>query len=176
MAIDPVSFTMSTNNTGLATELVPRALAGTEPLNNFVGGTLLRVIVTIEHSPVITFPAAADNGFVTEHHGLFVDDELFSAGLSAASPWNPNIPTGSFMARASMAYRCVASTTDDMFHETWSQTVVPGGQQQTMFDTKIRRRIHENDKLWLATWHFEDGVVVTDMEHGITGRILIRLP
>lgn len=177
LAIVPNSRTISNNNEGAADEIIIRDLEGTLQFNDLVGGTLLKVLLTMETNPIITPSAALTRGYSTDHHGLFMTEDN-QPNMAAGGAWDPNIPYGSFMIRWSSAYRILIGTTLAMLTEDYAQN---DGRQasagpQILVATDVMRRITENDRLWVSHWHFEDATVVTSTEYGWSGRILVRLP
>lgn len=164
-------------NTGATDEIIIRDLEGTVQFNDLVGGTLLKVLLTMETNPVLTYPANISAGYSTDHHGLFMTEDS-NPSATAGAAWDPNIPFGSFMIRWSSAYRIRMGYTDSIMSELMSQN---DGRQsssgpQILISTEVQRRITENDRLFVAHYHFEDTVVVTGVEFGWSGRVLVRLP
>lgn len=173
LAIVPGSGVNGSNNSGSQQELAIRDLEGTVQFNDFVGGTLLRVILVVQHEDSIAFTGSFARGYATDHHGIYMTADE-SPSTSAGAIWDPNIPHGSFMYRWTNAREYYGNTS--MFFKESVDSSQHGAAFMSSVDTEVRRRIRENDRLWLAGWHFEDATVVTSTAWGYTGRVLIALP
>jgi len=136
-------------------------------LSNFIGGTILRVIMEVNFTPniVIASAAATQVAQFFYHAGIFTVPDT----APAATIWSPNTPSGSYMQRrtASVFYRREASADD-------GGTVMIGDNRMS-FDTEVKRRIVENDLLWFGQIAFLTGSM-DSLDTGWTGRVLIQLP
>jgi len=137
--------------------------SGPVVLNDFVGGTLLRVLLDLD--AVIT-AGAIGSGNVINHAGVFVE----STQSPTAAFWTANNPSGSFMER-------LHSMMEFNTYGVGNVPVVYFNQHfpSMHFDTRVRRRINENMVLYLSQTHFLAGGV-TGVDYGGTGRVLIQLP
>lgn len=177
LSITPNVITMNTNDTYSAQQVVLQDATSTYELDDFVGGTLLKVFLMVESNPTVNFGTTFDAGYSTDHFGLFVTPD----GTPDAAVWTPNRPSGDFMTRWSQSLQVFGFVdgADALMHERWANTAKGIGADpvhMAQAETNVARRITENAKLWLSTYHFEDAVMVTQIQHGYTGRVLLQLP
>lgn len=136
--------------------------------DELVGGTILRTIMDIVYSP--TYPTAPAVNYTWEnyvHVGIFVTEDT----APSAAIWDPNAPHGSFMYR-------------EMMSKQWVSRQTSAGDSQSSFadshggrmhiDSKIRRRIEENEKMWVVARFFT--TIPSNDAIGYTGRLLVQLP
>lgn len=137
-------------------------------MTEFTGGTVLRTIVDIVLSP--TYGTSYVSPFTLEsyfHLGMFMSPET----TPDIARWDPNEPHGDFMYR-------------EMAVETWYGRSVTGQAMQSKhssshgqrmhWDSTTKRRIRENDRLWMSGHYFT--LDTTGGAIGYTGRVLIQLP
>lgn len=137
------------------------------------GGTLLRVILDVVVEPVFGDEATYEQVWNYHHTGIFVE----AVTAPSQTLWDPNNPSGDFMMRLSTYYRAWRSPTLGSLMTV--STVAPDGTKVYAghvqhYDTNVKRRLTENDSLWL-TWH-NFRANFTDTEVGVIGRVLVALP
>lgn len=144
---------------------------------DLVGGTVIRSIFDIVMDPAIQSDDIPQTGWLYQHVGLFMSpDDSPPAGV-----WDPNVPSGDFMMRKFGAWyvrRLAENPAPGEYSlSLWGQASVDGASGHTIhIDTNIRRRIRENESMFLS-WHtFIDNTLVTGVNLGWTGRLLIALP
>lgn len=168
MSLVPHALTFSGNDTTDLQVMEIHDSRATVPWEDFVGGTILRTIVDIVLSP--TYPSSWTAPFTAEHYfhvGIFTSPEI----LPDIIRWDPNVPHAEFMYR-------------EMAVETWYGRTVTGQAMQSKhssshgqrmhFDSTIKRRLRENDQLWMSGHMFE--LTSSGGALGYTGRVLIQLP
>lgn len=168
---------MTTDNTFATRELALNDATTNYSLDDFVGGTLLKLYLQVESNPTVSFPLTFDAGYSTDHFGVFVTPD----GSPDAAVWTPNSPSGDFMYRWSQSFNVFGFVdgTDALQHERWANTAKGMGADpvhMAQIETHVARRITENAKLWLSLYHFEDATMVTQIQFGYTGRVLLQLP
>lgn len=169
MAFTPHALTFSGNNTTDIQEMQIQDATGILSFQQFIGGTILRTIVDIVLSPTYQLPPGPN--FTSEmywHLGMFLTED---ANPNLSTRWDPNVPHGDFMLR-------------EMAVETWYHRVMASGVeivkhesshgQRMHWDTTVKRRIHEDERMWMAGRYFT--LLATGSAIGYTGRLLIQLP
>lgn len=161
------------NNTQYFNALNLEDRQGTVYMNDYIGGTILRIILNLQLLP---FMDESESGPATQfyyaHVGLFMD----ASDTPDPDIWNTNSPSGSYMIR------------DTMSHAAWygSQAAYPGWvidyggpkARELTLDTQVKRRITENTFPFLGTYTFVSSGYTApgSLAIGYTGRILIQLP
>lgn len=173
LALAPNSHTLNANNTFYQDNLTLQDSAGNViAWSDFVGGTLLRVICNVIGNVTdMTFSSATGVGTSYVHAGLLLTTDV-SGGLDQ-NIWSPNRPAGDFMERQTLANTVRRESVADLAATMhWG---APNDGQMLMFDTNVKRRIRENDSLFMAWYYFQAGVI-NSTAVGWTGRVLIQLP
>lgn len=165
LALTPKALLFSANNTTDIEELTLEDASGVVPMTEFIGGTIVRTIMDLVYSP--TYDVALSGALFTleayVHLGVFLTED---ANPNLSTRWDPNKPHGDFMHR-------------EMMVETWyaRDAVVKHSSshgQLMHWDVKQKRRINENERLWISGRHFDTGDEGAGV--GLTGRVLIQLP
>lgn len=173
-SIIPNAFTHSTNNQFTAQGLSLQ-IAGpvTVPWAQVAGHTVLRTILDLDFNWDIVYAsnAVTNVGDMLTHLGIFMsaDDTIGTA------TWDPNVPSGDFMHRDHVSLWWRRESNTDLGGIT--KLGSPGEGRHLHIDTNIRRRVRENDQMWLAARSFKNATnVVNGFTVGYTGRVLLALP
>lgn len=169
-AIVPDGFTLNTNdfNTYRGLQLQTAGPLNSD-LQNYTGGTLLRVILDVDFSPDIVFTdGVVSVGSAIDHFGLFIQNGTTSP---SSSLWDANKPFGNFMYRDGVSWWARREGTGVTPQFLTSQN----GGRRLHIDTNIRRKISEGDQLF-TTHHFFKTGAWNGVDVGHTGRVLIGLP
>lgn len=168
LSIIPGSRLALPNNTFAVDGLNLQDKGGTVNWSEFYGGTLLRVILDVQKQYNIgAAPLDGDQQLYFGHAGIFLTPD----NSPDAVIWDPNVPSGDFMERLTAGEERVF----------WNGFGIDsrGGESNAFvfhFDTNVRRRIRENDQLFISWRHFFSGPVYDQHNYGWTGRVLIGLP
>lgn len=141
--------------------------AGAVDWNEFYGGTLLRVILDVQIAHTINNAGGIQVGTVFLHGGLLLSPEV----SPTATAWDPNVPSGSFMERQTFG--------EEVALQYGAAGLWYRGKQDGFafhFDTNVKRKIQENDRLFAVYRGFLGGTAWTGVDLGHTGRVLIQLP
>lgn len=167
LAITPGSRSGLATDTFAYNELAIEDKSGAVPWQRFVGGTLLRVILDVQSQYAsATTPANGDHNTYFGHAGLLVTADT----TLDATTWDPNKPSGDFMQR-------LTHGEEQWFWDGYSVHARGGNDAFAFhFDTNVKRRLRENDSLYVAWRHFFAGQVYNGVNYGWTGRVLVQLP
>jgi len=173
LALQPGSRTHATNNTYAVDRLVlqynaPTGLVTTD-MSEFVGGTILRVLFNVAVETPITPQDGNFTGWAFMHAGLFTSADV----TPSATIWSPNVPAGDFMDRDS-TYHYAQQFSISADTMAWGYKVED--KHVMRFDTSAKRRIRENQSLFVAWYAFLDDTVIQNIVTGWNGRVLIQLP
>lgn len=174
MSITPGSQAGLANNVFVG-KLINMQTAGgvAQPWNNFVGDTVLRVILDLTASYTLD---PSISGTLTASFGLLMTEDQAIDQVT----WDPNVPSGDFMMRALLDRQvgppaAAGGYTFDSQYSSGGGHEPPTSQARHLrINTTVRRRISENDQMWLAILHFIQGGV-QGVDYGWTGRILLGL-
>lgn len=168
LAINAGSRAGMTNNTLYFNSISLSDSSGAVNFADYTGGTILRWIMDLTFSPG-TYGGATGrtlNSYIV-HAGLFLDQTIANPDSTL---WDPNAPFGDFMLRDQASV---------WFDQDSTNTAFSFGQgyngRNIHFDTRVRRRIRENDRMWLSTHSFVGGLWTT-VDMGFTGRVLVAIP
>lgn len=167
LAVTPGSRAALASNTFAANQLTMEDAQGNVLMSEFIGGTILRVLLDVQILYTLDGTPSGTSGSIFSHAGVFLTADTTPEGTT----WSPNAPSGDFMQRTSYGAQLIYGTSD-----LPTLTTVPQTGYAHRFDTQVRRRIRENDKLWLGFLHFINGTSITGVDYGWTGRVLIALP
>lgn len=141
------------------------------PLDDFVGGTVLRTLVDFVINPIVgTFDNNEADWVNWVHLGIGLTDDL----TPEVAQWDPNDPHAEFMWRntwgSQMMTRANASGIRLAYQSAWENIF--------RVDITQRRIIRENQKMWLFAHYFEQIADGGDgsLQIGYTGRVLIKIP
>lgn len=147
--------------------------AGAVPWQLLVGGTILRTIMDIVVDPVLGLSSGTQDPDYLPilHLGIFATEDE----APTVTRWDPNVPHGDFMWR--YTWSAMMSARETMEGNPASYTLHEGNVVRV--DTNIRRRIREDEGMWIAGHYFErlggSGVDMS-LTAGYTGRVLVQLP
>lgn len=173
VSITPGAFPNFTSNDVYEYEFVGiQDAVGSLSWSEFYGGTILRTLLEITVDPVYgTFDGADDESTLIWHYGVFVTPGLSATATPDEQIWDPNVPSGDFMHRGTWV--------ESLIKRNNVMVVVPNkdGHNVTI-DSTVKRRIGENDAMWMTARYFErnGGTGDATLQVGYSGRILIALP
>jgi len=167
LALEEILGTLGTATGTNFYELTWNDADGNVPLNNFYGGTILRIILCVAWTPVIDPTATFQLHRALIHQNVFTDQ----GDAPEVVLWNPANPHGSVM-----DYKCAlwhgqhAAATDGAYAFESANDHWP----VTMFDTNVKRKLEENTRIFYGqTWNYQ---TLASFSFNVTGRLLVQLP
>lgn len=157
---------MATNTFAFDT-LTLQDRSGAVNWSEFYGGTLLRTILDVQITHTINNAGGIQVGTLFSHTGLCVTAD----STLDATTWDPNVPSGDFIRRETFG--------EEVALQYGAAGLWYRGKQDGFafhYDTKTKRKLRENDQLFIAWRHFLGGTAWTGVDYGWTGRVLIGLP
>lgn len=135
--------------------------------SSLVGSTIERIILDVQLLHTINNAGGIQSGNIFLHAGVFVDDSV----SPPATIWDPNTPSGNFMERQTFGEEIEVNYAIGQF--------LYRGKQDGFamhFDTKVKRKLRENDNIWMSFRGFLGGTAWTGADIGYTGRLLLAYP
>jgi len=182
LSVIPGSRTFSVNNEYAFNQILLQASGpgGATPFSQvqLVGATILRTILDIVVEPTKLQPSGPSTGWAFVHSGLFVSAEVSPNNAI----WDPNVPSGEFFARGSFYHKwwfMQEAVSDSIAMDSMTAVVGPDqpyGGHVIHFDTKQRRKIDENEGMFVSWRAFMDDAITPEIVVGYTGRVLLALP
>lgn len=173
MALTPHALGPFTANDTFDSQLMEiQDSAGIKPWADFVGATVLRVLVDITCDPVLgnaSAVATPDWQFIL-HTGVGMTEET----VPSQDRWDPNDPHGDFMSRHTWGLHVQAREQAG----ARGITVVVHEGNVIRYDIGVRRRVREDEQMWMFAHYFErlGGGVDQSLALGYNGRVLLALP
>lgn len=138
-------------------------------MSRLTGSTLVRLIVDVTHDPVLGVGAPPWDYAIDGQDAVMVTED----DSPSVATWDPNVPSGDFMLRSPWSERVQSrSAADGGGIIQWQSQ----NNRLSTLDTKVRRKINENSRVYLVFKHISAGAFLLSSSYGWRGRALFALP